>query len=241
MSGGHHRCIYAHAPKRDPTHQGAGKQDLLHLDVCRPPESTTGTQTSSADKHIFARNVRHYICLIGHSMPLLFAQIKRIIHLEVQSKPMYLRTLLYALRQGVALDSGEPAPTSALSSVAPTAGVGQGADASSTDHAPVSSDSADGKVPDRLLDLYLSSQDSISLTSKVLDVYAAYVDEGEVSPRKPTNTAQQCAPPVSGVFIVRAIPENTKFPATSSPHSNTPQNGTRSNKIAFRLVDHGHL
>ncbi|CAM9884888.1 unnamed protein product, partial [Ectocarpus sp. 12 AP-2014] len=68
----------------------------------------------------------------------------RIIHLEVQSKPMYLRTLLYALRQGVALESGEP-------------------------------------VPDRLLDLYLSSEDSISLTSKVLDVYAAYVDRGEAS------------------------------------------------------------
>ena len=36
-------------------------------------------------------------------------------------------------------------------------------------------------VPDELLDLYLSSEDSTSLTSKVLDVYATYVDEGEVS------------------------------------------------------------
>lgn len=118
-----------------------------------------------------------------------FAQIKRIINLEVQSKPMYLRTLLYALRQGVALDSGEPASKSALSSVTPT-GVGQGADSSSDDPAPVNSDSTDGKVPDQLLDLYLSSQDSISLTSKVLDVYAAYVDKGEVSPRKTIPTAQ---------------------------------------------------
>lgn len=123
-------------------------------------------------------------------MGLLLAQIKRIINLEVQSKPMYLRTLLYALRQGVALDSGEPSSKSALSSVSTAGGVGQGADSSSDDPAPASSDSADGQVPDRLLDLYLSSQDSISLTSKVLDVYAAYVDEGEVSPRKTTTAAQ---------------------------------------------------
>eukprot|EP00903_Cladosiphon_okamuranus_P017528 g16143.t1 len=99
-------------------------------------------------------------------------QIKRIINLEVQSKPMYLRTLLYALRQGVALDSGER--------TAPTGGVDDGSNASSTGDAITSPESAAGKVPDRLLDLYLSSQDSISLTSKVLDVYAAYVDDGEM-------------------------------------------------------------
>lgn len=36
------------------------------------------------------------------------------------------------------------------------------------------------KVPDKLLDFYLSSKDSSSLTAKVLDMYAEYVDEGEV-------------------------------------------------------------
>ena len=102
-------------------------------------------------------------------------QIKRIINLEVQSKPMYLRTLLYALRQGVALDSGERG--------APKAGVSGGSQACGTGDAVPSPKSSAGKVPDMLLDLYLSSQDSISLTSKVLDVYAAYVDEGEVSSR----------------------------------------------------------
>lgn len=135
-------------------------------------------------------------------MAILLAQIKRIINLEVQSKPMYLRTLLYALRQGVALDSGEPASKSALSSVAPTGGVGQGAESSSDDPALAHSASADGQVPDRLLDLYLSSQDSISLTSKVLDVYAAYVDEGEVSLRKTTTAAQRLS--------ARTIPENDR-------------------------------
>lgn len=115
------------------------------------------------------------ICILHHHtfFVLFTKQIKRIINLEVQSKPMYLRTLLYALRQGVALDSGERA--------APTGGAGDGPQASDTGDAVASPKSAAGKVPDRLLDLYLSSQDSISLTSKVLDVYAAYVDEGEVS------------------------------------------------------------
>lgn len=89
---------------------------------------------------------------------------------------MYLRTLLYALRQGVALDSG--------GRTAPTRAVHDGARASSAGGAVASPESVAGKVPDRLLDLYLSSQDSISLTSKVLDVYAAYVDEGEVSRAK---------------------------------------------------------
>ncbi|CAM9105161.1 unnamed protein product [Ectocarpus fasciculatus] len=108
-------------------------------------------------------------------------QIKRIIHLEVQSKPMYLRTLLYALRQGVALESGEPASKPPLSSVATAAEAASGVDASSTGSVVSNPDGAAGKVPDRLLDLYLSSEDSISLTSKVLDVYAAYVDRGEAS------------------------------------------------------------
>lgn len=63
----------------------------------------------------------------------------------------------------------------------PPGGVDDGSHASSTGNAVANPESAAGKVPDRLLDLYLSSQDSISLTSKVLDVYAAYVDEGEVS------------------------------------------------------------
>lgn len=43
-----------------------------------------------------------------------------------------------------------------------------------------SEESCAGSVPDHLLDVYLSLEDSISLTSKVLDVYAAYVDKGEV-------------------------------------------------------------
>ncbi|CAN0351563.1 unnamed protein product [Ectocarpus sp. 12 AP-2014] len=106
-------------------------------------------------------------------------QIKRIIHLEVQSKPMYLRTLLYALRQGVALESGESVSKSP-SSVATAADAAPGVDASSTVSVASNPDGAAGKVPDRLLGLYLSSEDSISLTSKVLDVYAAYVDRGEM-------------------------------------------------------------
>ncbi|CAM9828683.1 unnamed protein product, partial [Scytosiphon promiscuus] len=103
-------------------------------------------------------------------------QIKRIIHLEVQSKPMYLRTLLYALRQGVALESGEPAARSSepMASEGEANAPGAGASALATPDRPT------GRVPDRLLDLYLSSEDSISLTSKVLDVYAGYVDEGEM-------------------------------------------------------------
>lgn len=115
--------------------------------------------------------------------PIVFVldlQIKRIINLEVQSKPMYLRTLLYALRQGVALDSGEQNPSSAR----PIAPTGEGADGlqePSAGNSVANPERAAGLVPDRLLDLYLSSEDSISLTSKVLDVYAAYVDEGEVS------------------------------------------------------------
>lgn len=94
---------------------------------------------------------------------------------------MYLRTLLYALRQGVALDSAERTSASEPPIASPTGGLNDGSHASSIGNASASPESAAGKVPDKLLDLYLSSQDSISLTSKVLDVYAAYVDEGEVS------------------------------------------------------------
>ncbi|CAM9207909.1 unnamed protein product, partial [Hapterophycus canaliculatus] len=117
-----------------------------------------------------------FIHMHPNEIELTKEQIKRIIHLEVQSKPMYLRTLLYALRQGVALESGVSAQKSSASSVS-----GGEADASSaTDSALTIPDSPAGRVPDRLLDLYLSSEDSISLTSKVLDVYAGYVDEGEM-------------------------------------------------------------
>lgn len=110
---------------------------------------------------------------------LPFMQIKRIIHLEVQSKPMYLRTLLYALRQGVALDTPDPHATfSALGSgTQPDVEVG---DTPSNFSTKAEACPCGGSVPDRLLDMYLSTEDSISLTSKVLDVYAAYVDEGEV-------------------------------------------------------------
>lgn len=92
---------------------------------------------------------------------------------------MYLRTLLHALRQGVALDKGGPL-ASAASATTPvsTAGVVEGLDASSS--VLTSENSCAGSVPDRLLDVYLSLEDSISLTSKVLDVYAAYVGKGEV-------------------------------------------------------------
>lgn len=110
-------------------------------------------------------------------------QIKRIIHLEVQSKPMYLRTLLYALRQGVALDRPDPhhLPCSALDSGAqPDVEIG---DISSIIPLKEEAGPCEGSVPDYLLHLYLSTEDSISLTSKVLDVYAAYVDEGEVGPQ----------------------------------------------------------
>ena len=36
-------------------------------------------------------------------------------------------------------------------------------------------------VPNILLDFYLSSKNNFALTSKVLDMYAAYVDQGKVS------------------------------------------------------------
>lgn len=94
---------------------------------------------------------------------------------------MYLRTLLYALRQGVALESGEPVSKPPSPSAATAAEAAPGVDASSTGSVASNPDGAAGKVPDRLLDLYLSSEDSISLTSKVLDVYATYVDRGEAS------------------------------------------------------------
>lgn len=100
-------------------------------------------------------------------------QIKRIISLEVQSKPMYLRTLLYALRQGVALDQPESGGSMQR----------MGIEASGPD-TPREGEEVfftEGAVPDRLLDLYLSAHDSSSLTSLVLDVYATYVDAGEVS------------------------------------------------------------
>lgn len=92
---------------------------------------------------------------------------------------MYLRTLLHALRQGVALEKGEPLP-SAFPTTTPvsTTEVVEGLDASSS--VLTSEDSCAGSVPDHLLDVYLSLEDSISLTSKVLDVYAAYVGKGEV-------------------------------------------------------------
>lgn len=122
------------------------------------------------------------LCYVG-----VLAQIKRIIHLEVQSKPMYLRTLLYALRQGVALDTRGSASTSPAPSSISAPGVGEGVDNLSSDL--THQDTAAGRVPDRLLDLYLSTEDSISLTSKVLDVYAAYVDEGEVRLRLATRAS----------------------------------------------------
>lgn len=106
-------------------------------------------------------------------------QIKRIIHLKVQSKPMYLRTLLYALRQGVAL--GRPIRDVEYSMVVSATQPGRG-DAECPSMFPAeTTDCWHGSVPDHLLDSYLTSEDSISLTSKVLDVYAAYIDEGEVS------------------------------------------------------------
>lgn len=114
-------------------------------------------------------------------VPSSFLQIKRIIHLEVQSKPMYLRTLLYALRQGVALGTHEPPSTCSLQGCASRMGHGQAIGASSGTLVKYDGSAESVRVPDELLDLYLSSQDSTSLTSKVLDVYAAYVDEGEVS------------------------------------------------------------
>ena len=96
---------------------------------------------------------------------------------------MYLRTLLYALRQGVALDSGDAAPAASSPTAASTTGGAEdGHDASDAGDMGGEKDRFPGKVPDRLLDMYLSAKDSISLTSKVLDVYAAYVDEGEVRP-----------------------------------------------------------
>ncbi len=95
---------------------------------------------------------------------------------------MYLRTLLYALRQGVALDSGGAAPKSSSPTAASTAAVDDAENVPNAGSTGADEESFPGKVPDRLLDMYLSAKDSISLTSKVLDVYAAYVDEGEVRP-----------------------------------------------------------
>lgn len=86
---------------------------------------------------------------------------------------MYLRTLLYALRLGVMLDTPRVG----------SSGKPKGDDPSDSEDSMKKEgfSCSWGHVPDRLLDLYLSSLDSISLTSKVLDVYATYVDEGEVS------------------------------------------------------------
>lgn len=92
---------------------------------------------------------------------------------------MYLRTLLYALRQGVALDGSDHAPAS--SALIPGSQPGMDvADTAGMLPMEADTDTCAGSVPDRLLDMYLSTKDSISLTSKVLDVYATYVDEGEV-------------------------------------------------------------
>lgn len=171
MPGSYHRCIYAHAPKRDTAHEGAGERKRL-TSMSRNLYSTVYCLCWSSQK---------FRCDLITSVRTLFSQqIKRIIHLEVQSKPMYLRTLLYALRQGVALQRREPTPVSSVAIINPSktnceneVGVSHSALASQ--------DGSAASVPDRLLDLYLSLKDSISLTSKVLDVYAAYVDEGEVS------------------------------------------------------------
>lgn len=94
---------------------------------------------------------------------------------------MYLRTLLYALRQGVALGTHKSASTFPAQACTSTSGVGEAIRASSGALVTYDSSAESVRVPDELLDMYLSSQDSTSLTSKVLDVYATYVDEGEVS------------------------------------------------------------
>lgn len=87
---------------------------------------------------------------------------------------MYLRTLLYALRQGVALDPrGKDSKHSEIAN-------DPSVRASITSGPSEDEGELNVKVPDTLLDFYLSSKDSSSLTSKVLDMYAAYVDEGEV-------------------------------------------------------------
>lgn len=94
---------------------------------------------------------------------------------------MYLRTLLYALRQGVAPGTHEPSSTSPAQVCASSSGLVEAIGASSGALVKYDGSAESVRVPDELLDLYLSSQDSTSLTSKVLDVYAAYVNEGEVS------------------------------------------------------------
>lgn len=94
---------------------------------------------------------------------------------------MYLRTLLYALLQGVALGTHEPPSNSPSQGCASTTAHGEAIGACSGALVKYDGSAESVRVPDELLDLYLSSQDSTSLTSKVLDVYAAYVDEGEVS------------------------------------------------------------
>ncbi|CAM9153609.1 unnamed protein product [Ascophyllum nodosum] len=106
-------------------------------------------------------------------------QARRIINLEVLSKPLYLRTLLYALRQGVALyptarDSTRPTAVSAASQP------DIGASANDPSSGGVLGEGFGSSVPDILLDFYLSSKNNFALTSKVLDMYAAYVDQGKV-------------------------------------------------------------
>lgn len=111
------------------------------------------------------------------SIRLKFPQITRIIQLDAQSKPMYLRTLLYALRREVGLNPMTKASkcfeiendSSASTRASITSGPGED-----------EGEEVNVKVPDESLYFYLSSKDSSSLTSKVLDMYAAYVDEGEV-------------------------------------------------------------
>ncbi|CAM9478053.1 unnamed protein product [Discosporangium mesarthrocarpum] len=132
---------------------------------------------------------RAIICAFSRMYPndiqLSPRQISRVTHLEAQSKPMYLRTLMYALRLQVALEKMNKGNNSGSkktghytdASAAAAASEGGGS------ISPVDNCSSDGvqvaSLVDKLLDVYLTAEDSISLTSKVLDVCAAYVDEGE--------------------------------------------------------------
>lgn len=93
---------------------------------------------------------------------------------------MYLRTLLYALRQGVMLDRPDLDGKFSVFSPATQPDEG-GGDSLRGLTATGGEGHTEANVPDRLLDVYLSTEDSISLTSKVLNVYAGYIDEGEAS------------------------------------------------------------
>ncbi|KAG5176162.1 hypothetical protein JKP88DRAFT_336430 [Tribonema minus] len=97
---------------------------------------------------------------------LTAAQRQRIVALPMRNKPMFLRTLLYALR----LDMHTGAGASALAAAA----------AADTDAPDGAAALAAARATEALLDAFLATSDSMALTSKLLDMCATLAgDDGE--------------------------------------------------------------